>query len=546
MFLGKEIVKTPKHGLINIRMRNPEVGVVPRLGMAVRAGVATAVLLAAGCSSSSDTEVAEQRIDWEVVVPGASVPVEGSVLALDQCASEENLTPIQQFDSSGFYKEDQHFYIYDMMKIMDLAQPDASPQEYADHFIEIHEETLAKKGIKLEFHTNYDLVDWRDGQNEFGGDFKIDQKRTLLLNLDDMIAVLEDYPDGMLPRLGINKVLLADSTPSETTGGHFIPGEIQVEYSLDEDTAQREITKRQMYKIIAHEVAHGLHYYLCDGSEKYDQRLGDGVDFIGRLPKGATREEAEALFANIPPEQLAYGKERVFPNEYSATLVTEYFASIMEFTMEQRGLIMPGDADFESPLYYKQQMIVERIEHVLPGFTEFLQKQTVVLRHHPNSEIYNNIETVDIAVSELPSLIPNTAPGERVYLNGATLADGDIIGYGGRDEAYVTLFPRASKYQQPDGSYNLEIYTHETNSGLDQSFTFKHDHEPEMILLQLPGDNNLFIVRGEGAAEAEKFGMPARDAKWVGTDQSLHFLAEMYANGARPVKYKFIDDNFIK
>src|SRR5690349_21566936 len=117
--------------------RNPEVHSRFQPFTAMRVIMAGAILFGAGCSAAPETEIPEEKITWEVEVPDASVLPDGGVIELNQCQGDENLAPIQQFDSSGFFKEDPQFYIRDMVEIMDLAQPTATPQEYANHFIGI-------------------------------------------------------------------------------------------------------------------------------------------------------------------------------------------------------------------------------------------------------------------------------------------------------------------------------------------------------------------------------------------------------------------------
>lgn len=99
---------------------------------------------------------------------------------------------------------------------------------------------------------------------------------------------------------------------------------------------------------------------------------------------------------------LLPGPDRIFPNAYALTSVEEHRAEVAADMFFGRGLILEGDPDYESPLYFMQRELLRRLEITSPGIERTLLDQTLNARYielilanrmpADTSELQQNIE----------------------------------------------------------------------------------------------------------------------------------------------------------
>lgn len=121
--------------------------------------------------------------------------------------------------------------------------------------------------------------------------------------------------------------------------------------------------------VTLHELAHALdEQYLCPG-------VNDRM--ISELTSVPYRSYDKGVLSEI---YTGANSRREFAWDYGATSVAEDRATIMQFTFYERGLIQPGDLDYQSPFHAKQAEVVERLEKLTPGITKYLENRTIELR----------------------------------------------------------------------------------------------------------------------------------------------------------------------
>jgi hypothetical protein len=171
-------------------------------------------------------------------------------------------------------------------------------------------------------------------------------------------------------------------------------------------------------RTLLHEIEHLLAFkVICEG---YDAVTDKEFSLIGSH-EYAGRDEIESI------KDYLYrpNREREFASKYGGTVVEEDRAEIFLWTINDRGLILPGDPDYESPLRKKQELLVSRIEQLVPGFTTSLEELTRELRIVGRTELdrwlENPYESDQFgAISEiLKSALDQQRPVEQ--LRGAVL-----------------------------------------------------------------------------------------------------------------------------
>ncbi len=274
-----------------------------------------------------------------------------------------------------------------------------------------------------------------------------------------------------------------------------------------------------------------MHAHYCNLYVEYDEELAQGIEFMDGELVDRTQEEVQALAASLPDEQLAYGNDRVFPTAYSAVSVSEYFADMVSFTFEVRGLILPNDADYGSPLQQKQQLVVERLEKLFPGVADFLEQHTNVLRMDPSLEIYQDAQEVQISQAEINTALDQLGPDESLVLDGFLLDHWTTEGGGD-----VTPFPVIKR----DSFDDISLYSSLTKSG---SLSYPLSLDADSIR---SGENSLSVVLYTKNPEAvltsqsktEAFAWPeiVNDSVWAGDSAMQPLLTDIEAGILKPVR----------
>jgi hypothetical protein len=130
-----------------------------------------------------------------------------------------------------------------------------------------------------------------------------------------------------------------------------------------------------LVELIQHEIWHVIeHRLLCNATDyAKDDAFSryNTIDYQPIKPDGTLQ---------IDPKYTLPGKERVFVSPYGASAIYEDRATTIQWTLGERGLILEGDPDYDSPLAHKQAELVRRIEAISPGFTDFLMQRTLFFR----------------------------------------------------------------------------------------------------------------------------------------------------------------------
>ncbi len=217
------------------------------------------------------------------------------------------------------------------------------------------------------------------------------KQMNVVRGMNELRYSLEEYPSGLLDALNIETIRL--NRMNEEFGGKYIPKEHEIQIAIG-DLLNFQRDRSSIDSVVAHEIAHALHDALCGGNFRNDPSLREGVTFYGRKIGDSGYQEDM-----VPDEHVAYGPERVYPRYYGATNEMEYFATIVEFTLTERGIIQEGDEDYGSVLQKKQAMILDRIEQQFPGFIDFAEDKTRALRLQPHNEIHTEKTLPEVRLS---------------------------------------------------------------------------------------------------------------------------------------------------
>lgn len=280
------------------------------------------------------------------------------------------------------------------------ANPDLNPQQLANKYLETKATQTNRPKLKLELSSDLFAPDWDPAKDKGYSS----EKQGLIAKVALFWDVLSEFQDGLLDALDVDTIHVEKLNK---IGGYFSDSNDSVgaEFgSVDDEMGQ---AKKNLRQIITHEVlGHAAHARYCRGDIQADSDLaahtGD-FKYIGLFDADWPQEEIDNHYKRVPTELTAYGPSRAFTEAYGASNSAEHFATIVAFTLEKRGLIMPGDDDHGSPLYEAQQIIVNRLEMLLPGFKQLVEARTQLLRRDPKNEIYTG-QARNIAIP--PEIIP--------------------------------------------------------------------------------------------------------------------------------------------
>lgn len=304
------------------------------------------------------------------------------------------------------------------------AHPDLAPQALVDTYIADWEAQSTSTGLQFVFEEGVIPEAWGI-ENESPIDLPNADQQILAGKVDNLLRVLNEYPRELFETIGVTSVRVAEQY--ESYRGHFddTADEILVEFDAFSNGGASLDALRLT---VAHEVfGHAAHSSYCEGLIEADRQISEkneDFDYLGYPQDGTSPEQLEQFYAQVPDELLVYGPERMFARAYGASSVAEDVATIVEFTLEQRGLIRDGDKDFGSPLQQKQQEIVGRMEEMLPGFRIFAEQHTDLLRTDPLNEV--NIDHEHTLVVP-PELAPDAATYNPETEHDFDFASGDTV-----------------------------------------------------------------------------------------------------------------------
>lgn len=500
----------------------------PDLGTYVRRGAAAALLMLAACTPNG-RHPAEN----------AARPTPTSISAADSCKTYGHHNALQPFDGQRFFEaEPPYTALLDASDALYAQHPAAKPEEFANLYLQTRSQELGAHNISVALDPSLGLTDWEPTEGQYAESENRRQRTNLIRDLSDIIDVVNDYPPGMLAKLNVKTIRLADTHLSPLIGGHYntASDEIQVEYN----TKEPDHLSGSLRETIAHEVGHSVHDEWCGGFDSEDQELAGSIDFIGRLPESMSDEGQLARYEKVTNKDYADGSRRIFPRAYAATSVQEYFACIVEFTIETRGLILPGDKDYNSPLYHNQRMIVDRAEKLFPGFNDFATRMTQLLRTNPKNEIYDDIEHVNVTHTELDKIASPLVSEDPLVLNGVFMDD-NYAGpsYSGRG-GNLTIYPRVTRdlqglkvwvedFEEKGASYTGGRYLNLNQTRGSQAIR----------IFKLPGAP-LFAPQSQADKTYQAHSLTLRHEVWAGDSQAASFLAQIQAEGAKLVEVEFV------
>lgn len=498
----------------------------------MRVGIAAFVL-----TSCIDTNQANQ--------PEEFLPSTPSITEPDiECIVPEQVAHLS-FDSSGFFNKnttiDEIFddepeapmLDHEIVDFIDYTQPDLDPEAFANAFIDM-DSTRIQKEVSVILDESTGLTEWTTEllKLDDGTEHPLvrNEKMGLISLLGNVVDVLDEYPAGFFDDIGISTLRLADT--HESAAGHFdlLAGEIQLEYT---HKSEDYLTDHEIHYIVAHEVGHAVHSKLCEGLDAYDTELAGDIDFIGSLSDTASQEETEAHYSKIPSSHYEYGPERVFPREYGASSVQEYFATILEFTMEGRGLIQPEDADFGSVLQLNQELVIERIEDIYPGFRDFLELQTLRLRAQDSNELYEDLKPVIITKEEIIAKQAELLPDDILVVNGLLLN-------GGFNRREVTLFPEL-QLNEYDESYSVIVDKWSNGGSVSIRLDLADEIPDELVLIPLSNSqyDELLLPRTVALSQNPSKTLESSKAYSTGHDEILELLAQFKDDHNDPIRVSF-------
>ncbi len=234
------------------------------------------------------------------------------------------------------------------------------------------------------------------------------------LAIEHIHHILHEYPDELLKTLDIQSVVI--SSESEHAGVYYRSAANSVELSDKElegravEISLHTILHKSRFnnysdvnalrRVVAHEIGHAIHDSYCRPGVYYnDPIFSDGIAFLNDNPRQIDLALADE----------GAGRNREYVREYSTKNVAEQFATIIDYTLSKRGIIQPGDADYNSPLQRAQERALVRAELVYPGFIKFAEQVSQLINEHGLPVINESLDS--IAASEQPleySLLSDT------------------------------------------------------------------------------------------------------------------------------------------
>ncbi len=307
---------------------------------------------------------------------------------------------------------------YGLQDLIDAEHPHYIPSQFAETYAEgLQILTGDEVGIPIVVDHSLDLGQWpADGETETAttldlGDGESYTERDayqtrIAIALETLVEQVSRYPREFYQSLGIEQIRLADM--HDYYMAHFDPWNHEIEYDFDLNFTYGEA----MFNMLAHELAHAYHYTYCGGADWNDPEFSsfNSIAYQGYAPDTTNSQGTGDIETTVPDTFFSYGPEREFVEPYGLSSPQEDFATIVEWTLTKRGIIQPEDADYNSPLYHKQQLVVDRLESLMPGARSYIETQTIMLRLRMENEIYTLSERplLEISFDSLYDLINQT------------------------------------------------------------------------------------------------------------------------------------------
>ncbi len=248
----------------------------------------------------------------------------------------------------------------------------------------------------------------------------------------------------------------------EIAGGMYdlAEGKIYVDMAsaIDNSTFFSETTA-----VVVHELIHAIDAQLLCGSTDVD------VDLAIEQYNTINYQGFRGFEETIEDKYILPSENRVFVNDYGATNVSEDRATILEWTLVDRGIIQPTDPDANSPLAQKQAELLSRLEDLCPGTIQFIEQRTDLLR---SGVAHNyNYRGIDGVYNELD-----------LYISSELFPDEQLSGH--------EILTRAKKL-----GLHLEILSNGVLE-IDNPFNIESQHVESPILIRNPGGEVTAVAWG--------------------------------------------------
>jgi len=259
---------------------------------------------------------------------------------------------------------------------------------------------LAEQGVKVTFEGLEDY-DWTDSISAHGeGDDPThpdtDQVYWLLEAVEASLERLDSYPDGLLRAFGIDSFTFyaMQNTKRAETAAYFYPGSHHIELIVSD--LHKHSAGSSFRHLVTHEaIGHGLHSAMCNDFEDL------GIEFAGDIPfveKNAaasiTPADREQFWSNFNDSAFVYGPDMIFVRQPSVHGVSEveYFAELLTWTLEERGIVSADDPEAGSLVDINQKILLEGIRDELPMLYETLVSTTPQIREEYNQRIHDDVQ----------------------------------------------------------------------------------------------------------------------------------------------------------
>lgn len=252
---------------------------------------------------------------------------------------------------------------------------------------------------------------------------------------------------------------------------------------------------------VVHELAHAIdEQLLCSG-----ENIGIDPSFtkFNSRPYQGYKDDGNTVDTKLTRPN----PQREYANAYATSGVAEDRATIVESLLTNRGLVLPGDPDAESPYARKQAEIVRRLEKLAPGFTQFASLRTLWLRqgaaHNYAYDGYGGIDTeldLSLQTAAYPDeLLSSVEFGDRAIKEGKPL---EILTNGVLEitQPYVSeplVIKHPIIYRGPDGEITGVMYTDRSSVGLNpgegpRALFESHFFDTTRMKLRFDGDQAIY------------------------------------------------------
>lgn len=415
-------------------------------------------------SSATDTDLLETTTTTTTLPPAP------------ECVTTEEAVLTEDY-SSDLIKVEIPNVSFAEIEAIDESNPGISPEGFVNEYFDRSVAVLGET-IDLELDQSLDLSSWPDIDSPTAttinlGEGKIitektQAQRTLARDIDSIMGQMTRYPLDLYKAFGVDRIRLADMY--ENYGGHYdtLANEIAFEYD------QGAVDKAWVHTFLAHELAHAYHDKFCGGNIWNDPELSkyNSIDYLGYFNNEDSHEEIDEHYSGLDARLFSYGPEREFVQSYSTSSSAEDFATIVEWTFASRGMIQPTDEDYDSPLYHKQQLVVERLETMIPGSKVFLERLTTMLRLSPDNEVFAGEQARPVVELHHEDIISTLGDGQYAAEDPYLL---NVV----RAGEFSSNFPYATILEQPmldvrrdydengpTGDYELQILSSKSELGL--------------------------------------------------------------------------------